>query len=397
MQLGEPDKAIAAQRTSVDELRQFVRARHGGDCLAISPSLMLSKVMWKCSKAEHQPFEAVIAKVVHSGQWCPACWQERRTPPNPAIPLETLTSIVRDRGGEVVHIGTDDVWRGSKTRVLLRCANGHEWRADASNIVYAGSWCPDCMNKGERIARAIFEATFGVQFPKSRPDWLVSPKARNLELDGYNDELGLAFEYQGPHHLIVDRVKTHDEIKRRACEWRGIKLIEVEATKKPFPPENVLAQVVKAFGKYGRSEIPILPLDNVFAAELEQLRAFAQKKGGRLVSDRYKGGDEQLEWKCGVAAHATWWADPWRILKRGAWYPSCAGNRRLGIDGLRAWGETVGLELIDRDYRGGTISNYRWKCTASGHVIERSRTNILASLSVGRGPCPICAGMRREN
>ena len=110
---------MAAQRASVDELRQFVRNRHGGDCLAILPSSVLSKVMWKCSKAEHRSFEAVIAKVIHSGQWCPACWQERRTPPKPAIAIDSFTSIVRDRGGEIVHISADGVWRGSKTRVLL--------------------------------------------------------------------------------------------------------------------------------------------------------------------------------------------------------------------------------------------------------------------------------------
>ena len=173
---------MAASFRSVEELREFARQRHDGDCQASNPSPMLSKVVWKCSHQDHPPFEATIAKVIHSGQWCPACWQERRTPPNPSVPLEMLASIVRDRGGELVRVGNDGVWNGSKTRVSLRCANGHEWRADASNIIYAGSWCPDCLNKGERIVRGIFEATFGVRFPKSRPAWLLSSKARNLEL-----------------------------------------------------------------------------------------------------------------------------------------------------------------------------------------------------------------------
>ena len=191
-------------------------------------------------------------------------------------------------------------------------------------------------------------------------------------------------------------MKAHDEIKRQACQQRGICLIEVDATRKPFPPQNVLAKVVEAFRRYGRSETPVLPIDDIFGAELEQLRAFARKKGGQLVSDRYLGGDALHEWKCGVVEHATWWADPWRIQKRGAWCPSCAGNRRLGIDGLRAWGQTVGLELMDSDYRGGSAMKYRWKCVAAGHVIERPRANILSSLSAGRGPCPICSGARKD-
>ena len=110
----------------VEELREFARDQHGGDCLATKPGPMLSKVSWKCGKPEHPPFVAVIAKVIHSAQWCPLCWQERRVPPQPAIPLEVIKERVRQLGGEIVKVGSDGVWKGSKTRMVIRCANGHE-------------------------------------------------------------------------------------------------------------------------------------------------------------------------------------------------------------------------------------------------------------------------------
>jgi hypothetical protein len=157
-----------------------------------------------------------------------------------------MIDVVRGRGGEIVKIRKDGIWKGSKTRLVLRCANGHEWQADASNLLYAESWCPECLNKGERIVHAIFETTFGGNFPKSRPEWLVSNKGRRLELDGYNEQRQLAFEYQGPHHQSGDYVITHDAIKREACVRRGIRLIEVEAIKKPYPPEKVLQKVAEA-------------------------------------------------------------------------------------------------------------------------------------------------------
>jgi hypothetical protein len=147
---------LAENYRSVEELREFALRRHGGDCLASRPSPILSKVFWKCAEKEHPPFEATIAKVFHSGSWCPACWQDRRQPPNPAVPFDAVAELVLERGGEIIRIGKDGAWNGSKTRLNLRCANRHEWSADASNLLYAGSWCPICLNKGEcRAATSI--------------------------------------------------------------------------------------------------------------------------------------------------------------------------------------------------------------------------------------------------
>jgi len=295
-------KRYALNFRTVESLREFARQRHGGDCLVTVPRPMLSTVSWKCCKDEHPTFPAVIAKVVHGGQWCPQCWQERREPPKPAIPYERVADAVRERGGEIVEV-IGQRWKGSKTELKVRCANYHEWTANASNLLYAGSWCPDCLNKGERVVRAIFEATFGGTFPKSKPDWIISKRGRKLELDGYNEQQRLAFEYQGPHHQLIG-VMEHDGIKREMCARRGVRLIEVEAVKKPFPPEHILEKVAEAFQRYGIGRRPVFPSD-IFSVELEELRELARKRGGELLSDRYLGS-EKHEWKCGTAEHPGW-------------------------------------------------------------------------------------------
>jgi len=133
-------------------------------------------------------------------------------------------------------------------------------------------------------------------------------------LDGYNEQQQIAFEYQGPHHTSVDHVMEHDAMKREACTARCIRLIEVEATKRPFPPENVLKKVAEAFQKYGVEKPPLLPNIEIFGAELQRLKNLASNMGGRLISDRYLGG-EKHEWKCVVPEHPTWLAEPVRIQK----------------------------------------------------------------------------------
>jgi hypothetical protein len=384
-----------AKYRSIEWLRDFARKKHGGYCLATQPAGMHTRVPWKCSNVTHPAFPARIVNVVHKGNWCPACDAERRRlhPPRPQIARDVVERLVLERGGEIVGIVDGGPWRGKTTRLTIRCADGHEWPASVDNLMHAGSWCPYCRHKGERIVRAIFEATFGGKFPKCRPTWMRSGKGKTLELDGYNESLRLAFEYQGPHHDSDARVKAHDALKRDACKRRGIRLIDVQAVKRPFPTQNVLEVVTRAFQQHGIIDVPILPQADLFAREFRSLQLFAKQKGGVLLSTAY-AGSEPHEWSCGNPEHPPWKAEPWRVRK-GAWCPSCARNRPLGIDGLRAWGRSHGLELLDRAYRG-TARLYRWRC-AAGHHVSRSKGNIEQSLRKGLSACTKCAAQRAHS
>jgi hypothetical protein len=198
----------------------------------------------------------------------------------------------------------------------------------------------------------------------------------------------MAFEYQGWHHGTDPEVREYDAIKRRLCQDHGIELIEVVGIKKPFPPENVLRQVQDAFRKAGRTEVPRLPAhDIVFPSKLEVARAEVRQRGWTLVAYR---GDDDLEVKCANSNHLPWKTSLWRIRHRGHGCPDCAGNRRLGLDGLRAWGQQHGLHLDDETWRGAG-KPYRWRCVRSGHLIERSKENIQQSLAKGRPACTTCA------
>jgi len=371
-------------------LSKWAFRHHGGACLAAAPTSTHTKVAWQCSNESHEPFESSISNVIHNGAWCPACWNARRQPPQPPIPRERVERIVQKRGGEIVKLLSK--WKGAKTRMTVRCANGHEWAVATANLVYANSWCPECLHKGERIVRAIFEATFTRKFPKSKPEWLRSNSGHKLELDGYNKQLRIAFEYQGPHHYARESVKEHDAIKRRYCSRRGVLLVEIEAIKRPFPPQNVLKKVAEAFRANGFKEVPRLPPTEMFPDELRQLQRLARENGGLLVSTKYRG-NERHEWKCAKPDHPSWWAQPSNI-RNGSWCPFCARNRRLGVEGLSTWGKRYGLQLLDTEYRG-TMQPHNWLCVKGGHIIRRCKSNIEQSVNRGIAACPLCAGTSR--
>jgi hypothetical protein len=96
-------------------------------------------------------------------------------------------------------------------------------------------------SKGELRTRSFLEQRFGVLFPKARPSFLanqVTGGKYNLELDCFNESLGLAVEFNGRQHYefipyfhrnkeTFLNQKYRDELKAIYCKQNGIVLIRV--------------------------------------------------------------------------------------------------------------------------------------------------------------------------
>jgi hypothetical protein len=97
---------------------------------------------------------------------------------------------------------------------------------------------------GEAETKAALERLLKKPFIKVRPAWLrntVHMTGRNLEIDCFNEELGIAVERNGIQHAIYPNVfhKTLDEFtaqvqrdafKRQVCEARELVFIVVPHT-----------------------------------------------------------------------------------------------------------------------------------------------------------------------
>jgi hypothetical protein len=97
----------------------------------------------------------------------------------------------------------------------------------------------------EKSVRNIFQDITGKKFPSVYISWLLNEKGNPMELDGYNDELKIAFEAQGPQHYHFlpefDRTKKEfdarmrsDRLKLKLCEKHGVKLFVIDC-RKPMP------------------------------------------------------------------------------------------------------------------------------------------------------------------
>lgn len=111
----------------------------------------------------------------------------------------------------------------------------------------------------ENQCREIFERIFAPRrFPTARPPFLVNPSTgRCLELDGYNEDLALAFEYNGYQHYeypncfhrtrreFEDQLRR-DQLKIELCRKQGVRLVSIPHSEKDL--EEFIRRALTSLG-----------------------------------------------------------------------------------------------------------------------------------------------------
>ena len=132
-----------------------------------------------------------------------------------------------------------DISRMSGQEYLLHCDICNE--TSSINFHRKAINCPICskFTREEYVKDLLYNIT-KKDFTKTRTlPWLKDDTNNNhMELDGYNDELKVAFEYQGEQHYILtyknqynnetlENIKRKDKLKLKLCYENGVKLIVV--------------------------------------------------------------------------------------------------------------------------------------------------------------------------
>jgi tRNA1(Val) A37 N6-methylase TrmN6 len=154
-------------------------------------------------------------------------------------------------------------YKGYYTDVLIYCKNCEKIFPQSPHIHLAGKGCPTCSSsRSEKMCRNIFEELFSREFSKCYPKWIKDDCNIQLELDGYNEELKLAFEYQGEQHCkfikffhktenAFQKRKLYDNFKRIACAKNNVTLIEIPYIYSYLDENNMKAFIYKELAKYG--------------------------------------------------------------------------------------------------------------------------------------------------
>ncbi len=361
------------------ELAQF----RGGKCLSTEYKNAKTRLNWKCAFNHEWP---AVFNNVKNGAWCPKCAKiaqgnrQRGT-------LKEMQDIAKERGGKCLATEYID----SFTKLPFQCQHGHDFLLKP-NRLKQGGWCKHCNTFiGESICRYYLEQIFGVAFPKSNPSWLFLNRG-SYELDGYSEQLGLAFEHHGTYHYVIDRQRSktvfdltkrqeNDKKKAALCLQNNIKLIIIPAlfniTKLKDLGKIVLEQC-KAQGIHIPYYQPskgmnfnsayIFPYNN---SMLEKLHKQATEKKGRCLATTWLGSETKLPFEC--EKNHLFSARPFDILK-GHWCLKCSGRYPVGLEGVKELIKSYGAECLSETYKS-VYAPLLFKCK-NGFVFEDSYANL---------------------
>ncbi len=293
--------------------------------------------------------------------WCPHC---AGVAPDT---IEAMRALAESRGGQC--LSTE--YKNGKTNLEWVCAFNHKWPATPNNVKNCGSWCKDCrkINVGEELVRATLEEAF--------PDELFNstrsvPWMNKLELDGYNEERKLAFEFQGKQHYervphfqrkegAFEAQLDRDARTRAQCAANGVKLLEVPYT---IGIKNIRMHVrqmlIEAEYKIAPIEIDDAEFYNRVRArnstnEKQFARALAviTRKGGTCVSTQYIGYRAPLSIICGEGHpfEASLEAIDQAPHRGPRFCPECGGTRRKSPEELREIVESCGYHFVSVEDR----------------------------------------------
>jgi len=309
--------------------------------------------------------------------------------------IDDMKKSAEERNGKCLS----DKYINSDSILKWQCGNGHVWEASAASTFYNKNWCPICANRryiNEERSRYIFEKLTDKKFPSNR-----KVLKNGQELDGYCDELKLAFEYHGEQHYKkirfynkkrnLTKIQKMDEKKRKKCKEKNITLIEIPYT--VFEKKEEIRFITNQLTKNGvvvkSQEITYEDFwTNI--DELKKYRKIAKERGGKLLSEVYIRKDYKLLWEC--AERHKWKAAPQSIDKH--WCPACAHEkldaaRRLSMDKIRNVAISRRGKCLSETYKNNHIL-LEWQCQY-GHIWETSYSSIRSG-----NWCPICSGTRKK-
>ncbi|MBY9010801.1 MAG: hypothetical protein KGD70_00340 [Candidatus Lokiarchaeota archaeon] len=198
------------------------------------------------------------------GKWCKECSYRIIGEKNRGS-FQPIQKLIEKRGGQCLT--KPEEYKNQHQKLKIQCNKDHIFERRPTNLK-RGDWCPVCsQGKFEKTCRRFFEEMFQDEFPKDKPKWLVNSRGNQMELDGHNKSLNLAFEAQGEQHYravshfnqtlkdLKHRIED-DSTKLELCKQNNVILIQV-----PYyvHPNKLQHYITEKFEHLSNKKLPMIP------------------------------------------------------------------------------------------------------------------------------------------
>ncbi|WP_088826673.1 hypothetical protein [Marinobacter sp. es.048] len=354
---------------------------------------------FSCPGGEHVRNRGVKAE--GKGRGCPQCKTDALRTQN-RKPFSEVQEAFRKSGLEILSDEGDYI--NGRRKLKAVCINNHITWPIVGKVLYRRQSCSRCSGSiGEEITRLWFQDYFGVPFIKDR----FKPSDgghQYLELDGYNADLNIAFEYQGIYHSDpkAHRSKEHwiaqlkrDESTRKICHELGIELIEVELfNRNMFKESDIIEKLTLAFKSVGRelqnSSFDTLPkIMNTVVKGTEKIAVLfdiAELHNLTLLSEPvWHGTEHDYYWECNRCNYRFYNSVYRRLHAAHECCPKCSlikgGETRKRTEALKDRSktlkklsrkvQTLGVDLTTKVWQGsGYDKVYEGKCRRCHKIVK---------------------------
>lgn len=366
----------------------------GGHILSTAYYGSTVKHTFRC-KNGHE-WETTPSSIKNSQTWCPVCCGNV-----PLNPLEELNRIAASKGGKCLST----VYVSRKKKLLFQCIDGHEWNASPGDIL-SKRWCPECVNKTESLVRQFFLCVFGAPFPSKSPPWLRLPGIPSRVLDGYNESLAIAFEYDGIQHRehvkffherstkrTLSAQQNRDSFVRDACAKNNVMLINIPDLADGYSVSDFVVHVSKAITESTGRPVPDGVIQKFLhmpagVSKLKEIQDIANTKGGLCLEQKYVSNISKMRFRCNEGHEFS--AIP-KTIRMGHWCPICTRYKLVdGLGELQTIAHLKGGECLSTEYVS-SFKKMRFKC-ANGHEWDAMAYTIRQGTW-----CAVCAGRKIEN
>ena len=238
----------------------------------------------------------------------------------PDIRLHNMQKLASQRGGKCL---SKEYW-DSKTKLAWRCSKGHTWDASPAHIK-AGSWCGACGRASQKYTIEEMKKLAGKHGFKCLSDSYINSRTK----------------------LKWKCAKGHIWMSSASSILQG-----------HYCPH--------CSGKAKKT--------------IEDMKAFAKKKGGKCLSSEYINKEAKLKWQC---AEGHIWKVSSGNVRQGAWCRICSmkqnglNRRKHSIAGLNKIVKAKGGKCLSGEKEFlNQYSRLTWQC-AQGHKWQAASKSII--------------------